>query len=162
MKHPKLSGADVYVVRLAGNDNASTSVKARETVDTSQSTTSSALPRPVSPAISLYDELLNKEPTQISHLKATKADEPSAHTAAESRPCYRCVFYMHSVGIKRVFWSNSQGVWESAKVRDLVDRFDGSYVCCSSCSNRDEASVADLGVFVTKHEVLRLRRLTSN
>jgi hypothetical protein len=60
---------------------------------------------------------------------------------------------MHSVGIKRVFWTNGEGKWEGAKVRDLVDMLEGS----GSGSEGD--AVSGLGVFVTKHEVLMLRRL---
>ena len=31
---------------------------------------------------------------------------------------------MHTVGIKRVFWTNNNGEWEGAKVRDLMDTLD--------------------------------------
>jgi hypothetical protein len=60
---------------------------------------------------------------------------------------------MHSVGIKRVFWTNSKGNWEGAKVRDLVDVLDGSG------SGSDGNGVSERRVFVTKHEILMLRRL---
>ena len=62
---------------------------------------------------------------------------------------------MHSVGIKRVFWTNSNGVWEGAKVRDLVDSLEAAA--------QDGGSSGGLGsdvggMFVTKHEVLLLLR----
>lgn len=57
---------------------------------------------------------------------------------------------MHNVGIKRVFWTTEGGEWEGAKVRDLVDALDGS--------GFDDGGDGS-GVFVTKHEVLMLRRM---
>jgi len=60
---------------------------------------------------------------------------------------------MHSVGIKRVFWTTTEGEWESAKIRDLVDQLEGAM------ANSD--SSLGLPIFVTKHEVLLMRRLMS-
>jgi hypothetical protein len=60
---------------------------------------------------------------------------------------------MHSVGIKRVFWTNDDGAWEGAKVRDLVDAQE------SSIDNVASGGPMGNGVFVTKHEVLMLRRM---
>lgn len=57
---------------------------------------------------------------------------------------------MDAVCIKRVFWTSNSGKWESAKVRDLVDdveRLAGL-----------ESGVAISSVFVTKHEVLMMRK----
>ena len=59
---------------------------------------------------------------------------------------------MHSVGIKRVFWTSDAGQWEGAKVRDLVDALD------SSMESATQGGPIGNGVFVTKHEVLMLRR----
>lgn len=58
---------------------------------------------------------------------------------------------MHSVGIKRVFWTTSEGEWEGAKIRDLIDQLEGAMA----------SSQPSLGLpmFVTKHEVLLMRRL---
>jgi hypothetical protein len=70
-----------------------------------------------------------------------------------SRPCYRCISYMNSVGIKRVFWTTDAGEWECAKVRDLVDALDN----LGKMDGCDAATALD-NVFVTKHEVLMLRR----
>jgi hypothetical protein len=63
---------------------------------------------------------------------------------------------MHSVGIKRVFWTNDQGKWEGAKVRDLVDALDISY---TSDAQEGGKKLLESGVFTTKHEVLMMRRL---
>lgn len=60
---------------------------------------------------------------------------------------------MHNVGIKRVFWTNSDGEWEGGKVRNLVDILDGG-----GAAGTDGAEEA-MGMFVTKHEVLMLRRV---
>jgi hypothetical protein len=57
---------------------------------------------------------------------------------------------MHSVGIRRVFWTTDDGEWEGAKVRDLADNLDG---------NDGDAAGSGCGMFVTKHEVLMMRRL---
>jgi hypothetical protein len=62
---------------------------------------------------------------------------------------------MHSVGVKRVFWTNKAGEWEGAKVRDLVDNLDGG----GDGRNGEGSGIAGFGVFVTKYEVLMLRRL---
>jgi len=67
---------------------------------------------------------------------------------------------MNSVGIRRVFWTNDKGEWEGGKVRDLFDALNGS-----SASGDEEVGRKSMGgplgngVFVTKHEVLMLRRM---
>lgn len=81
--------------------------------------------------------------------------------AAESRPCYRCVSHMYAHGIKRVFWTNSEGRWESAKVRNLVDLLEGGVSPASDGAQGSDGSDAGsppAGLFVTRHEVLMLRR----
>ncbi|KAK7192784.1 hypothetical protein PSPO01_01492, partial [Paraphaeosphaeria sporulosa] len=70
-----------------------------------------------------------------------------------NRPCYRCIAYMNSVGIKRVFWMAISGEWECAKVRDLVDALNDL-----GLGDAADAHAARSSVFVTKHEVLMLRR----
>lgn len=63
---------------------------------------------------------------------------------------------MYSVGIKRVFWTTQDGEWECAKVRDLVEALE------VGIEGNSEEGVGtgqeSKGVFVTKHEVLMLKR----
>lgn len=64
---------------------------------------------------------------------------------------------MDSMGIKRVFWSNQDGEWEGAKLRELVDALE------MGIGGEDEGGGIGMGqeskgVFVTKHEVLMLKR----
>ena len=63
---------------------------------------------------------------------------------------------MHSVGIKRVFWTNDAGEWEGGKVRDLVDALDNSK---EDAASGNQGGPMGNGVFVTKHEVLMLKRI---
>lgn len=60
---------------------------------------------------------------------------------------------MHAVGIKRVFWTNADGELEGAKVRELVDALEMG----ESEPGLDDGG--DKGVFITKHEVLMLKRI---
>ena len=62
---------------------------------------------------------------------------------------------MHSVGIKRVFWTNDAGEWEGGKVRDLVNALDNSM---DGVAGEGKGGPIGNGVFVTKHEVLMLKR----
>jgi len=66
---------------------------------------------------------------------------------------------MHAVGIRRVFWTTQDGEWEMAKVRDLVDALE---VGIDGEDNSDGEGIGtgqeSKGVFVTKHEVLMLKR----
>ena len=62
---------------------------------------------------------------------------------------------MHSAGIKRVFWTNAKGEWEGAKVQQLVDALESGGVGVGN-GNGDKGKVSSL--FVTKHEVLMLKR----
>jgi hypothetical protein len=61
---------------------------------------------------------------------------------------------MHSVGIKRVFWTeDGSTAWRSAKVRDLVEALENG-----------DGDVDGNGeqIFVTKHELLLLRRVMNS
>ena len=144
-KDPRLVGADLYVSRIARPEPIHK--------------LPNLLPEAVeiSPCIeeptltgSLYDELTCKTP-KTSPNTPTNEDDRRHGMPLESRPCYRCVAHMYSVGIKRVFWTNIDGEWESAKVRDLVDEIE---------RGGDDDS-GNGRVFVTKHDVLRLMRLSS-
>lgn len=165
MKHPKLVGADLYVMRLA---RPSTGPLARKilqkspnqnyTVNITEKSDACSTSSKVSlPTGSLHDEL-SCAATEAAKKAESPIDKPdeveTTQLVAESRPCYRCISYMHSVGIKRVFWTTSEGKWEGAKVRDLVDHLEWAM---ASSDNP-----LGLPVFVTKHEVLLLRRLMSS
>lgn len=56
-----------------------------------------------------------------------------------------------------MFWTNQDGEWEGAKVRDLVEALEGGG--CEEASAGGEGAKVDRGVFVTKHEVLLLKRV---
>lgn len=102
---------------------------------------------------SLHEELLNPGPASTSAAKNESMGTGPEPSVLASRPCYRCITYMNSVGIKRVFWTTSSGEWECGKVRDLVDALD------DLGSGDAAAGPSILGsVFVTKQEVLKLRR----
>lgn len=168
IKHPKLRGADVYVARFGGRTGSSRhygstkkgGVNAKQGVgsrdDGSGRASSATTSGPLTG--SLHDELSCKE-AKFAMLKMsihnplkTVIDHGSV---LDSRPCYRCVLYMHSAGIRRVYWTNSAGQWEGAKVRDLFDQVSGTNLC----DGRDVNNGSLGGVFVTKHEILMLRRL---
>jgi hypothetical protein len=153
----RLKGADLYVARLAwrhgqharfgihdksqrGGDASSAS-----SLSSSLSDPSIKVSRP-SLTGSLYDELgcCSRTMSQADPEPVRRSNE--IECATSSRPCYRCVSYMQWAGIRRVFWTNGEGQWEGAKVRDLVDALElGTTTGTSS-------------MFVTKHEVLILRR----
>jgi hypothetical protein len=146
-KSPRMNGADLYVVRLGWRNASNICCEEPDSV------TQPAVPsRP--PTGSLHDELLNpglEKPAATKHPPLSNEKLP---TVLASRPCYRCICYMACVGIKRVFWTDDTGNWESAKVRDLVDALDrlGS-------GPPSDANAALNSVFMTKHEVLMLRRM---
>ncbi|KAF2431176.1 hypothetical protein EJ08DRAFT_678478 [Tothia fuscella] len=169
MKHPRLNGADCYVARFGGfgkstkkpppcghtvfepscttPNNLSADTVSEDDLTLSRTSTSSG---------SLHDELLNPHPRITTPTSKPGSKVFDWNTVHASRPCYRCVAYMHSVGIKRVFWTNDRGAWEGAKIRDLVDALDSS-----SCSSGEDGGRQLLGgsVFITKHEVLMMRRM---
>lgn len=156
-KHPKLVGADLYVARIANDAPHAHSSKKPPTPRRHR-------PRPPDAAVSgsgpsasprsLHDELTCKT-QEVSVPSPLESQEPKNNrVVAESRPCYRCVSYMHSVGIRRVFWTTNEGKWDGAKVRDLVDQLEGAMATSDSTLGLPIPSL-----FVTKHEVLLLRRL---
>jgi hypothetical protein len=102
---------------------------------------------------SLHEELLNPSAVPASAAKNASTGAGPEPSVLASRPCYRCIAYMNSVGIKRVFWTTSSGEWECAKVRDLVDALDDL-----GSGDAADARTTLSSVFVTKHEVLMLRR----
>ncbi|KAL8974851.1 MAG: hypothetical protein Q9197_000930 [Variospora fuerteventurae] len=172
MKDSRLNGADLYVARLAKRGKAEhldcgcrhdhslslddgTAIKKGGGQQPTESETSfaSSLPR----TGSLHDELQFPLPKEKKKgpLPQSAVKEECA-TATHSKPCYRCISYMHSAGIKRVFWTNNAGHWEGGKVRDLVDTLESPAL--PNAKNRGEASKAG-SVYVTKSEVLLLKGL---
>ncbi|KAI1258637.1 hypothetical protein F5Y18DRAFT_434077 [Xylariaceae sp. FL1019] len=165
-KHPRLRGADVYVVRLGRKVDDSGSDRKKRSGGSSKNSgllaakltakskpESAEIDAQMAPTGSLYDELLckgSKKPTERQGSSSGGVVLDRGHVL-ESRPCYRCVLYMQSVGIRRCYWSNASGEWESAKVRDLFDQ-------CNGTINAGGQTGAG-EVFVTKHEILMLRRL---
>jgi hypothetical protein len=59
------------------------------------------------------------------------------------------------VGIKRVFWTGVDGAWEGGKVGELVDALEGAGEGVEGGGLAGKGN----GVFVTKLEVLMLRRV---
>ncbi|SMY21403.1 unnamed protein product [Zymoseptoria tritici ST99CH_1A5] len=124
---------------------------------------SSASTTSASQTASLHDELLYPNPTPKSALPTPPASscghvsifDPSQIHA--SRPCYRCISFMHAVGIRRVFWTNDAGEWEGGKVAELVEAMDGGFE--DGGEGGGGGGLMGNGLFVTKHEVLMLRRM---
>ena len=56
-----------------------------------------------------------------------------------------------------MFWTNANGEWEGAKVRDLVEALEMGLEGGNGMDSKE--SRQDKGVFVTKHEVLMLKRM---
>ena len=60
---------------------------------------------------------------------------------ADSRPCWRCLEWMHWAGIKRVYWTNTDAQWEGGKVSELLFGGPGG-----SCANAASAPGQEPGV----------------
>lgn len=159
-----MNGADLYVARLGrikiavghGKSLAPKTTTAAETASITetgnlQSISASASTTTPSGNGSLHDELINKRPSTVPNICSLEHSSYPDNISA-SRPCYRCITYMDSVGIKRVFWTNDAGQWEGGKVRDLIDALDNSMGSVAT------GGPTGNGIFVTKHEVLMLKR----
>ena len=154
-KLPRLHGADIYVARLGWT--TSTFVEDTGSCCAALPNTSEdALPR-LSSTGSLHEEL-SQPLNRPEHVMKTNSQEQERRPSVlSSRPCYRCISYMSSVGIKRVFWTTGSDTWESAKARDLVDALDKL-----GQEQPSNAAATLNNIFVTKHEVLMLRRTMGN
>lgn len=172
-KNPRLVGADLYVTRLGwnkGNINIPQKPKKKPPKNPpppadpiSQEESEPDLPPSLSSSTSslcttgttgsLHDEL--RSPSPPSRPTAPPTAEPAIPRKAihASRPCYRCISFMHAAGIKRVFWTNDAGEWEGGKVAHFVNALDGDGE--GGCGGGPMGN----GVFVTKHEVLMMKRL---
>ncbi|KAK4966567.1 hypothetical protein LTR42_010878 [Elasticomyces elasticus] len=170
-KHPRLVGADLYVARLGWSKTGGAAGTRLPTLAATpsgdrpgdsdsegcsldSSIGSLSMTDSSTSTGSLHDELTNREPWP--RRTAIAQETLDARVIRASRPCYRCITHMHTAGIKRVFWTNDAGEWEGGKVRDLVDALDDSM---DSVAKGAGGGPTGNGVFVTKHEVLMLRRL---
>ena len=62
------------------------------------------------------------------HVRAHAPGPAAPHAAApteppryaDSRPCWRCLEWMHWAGIKRVYWTNVDGAWEGGKITEML------------------------------------------
>ena len=128
VKDSRLKGSDVYVARLGWRKTKEAllglpSIKI-EAASASPGKEASIVNPPEEPKVrppmgSLHDEI-----SDLGEVQSTNeiANESTEHDSiCQSRPCYRCTSYMYSVGIKRAFWTNGHGGWESAKIGDLVN-----------------------------------------
>lgn len=167
-KDTRLIGADLYVTRLGWNKRqeprenreveeelrippATANAFEEEPPPASMHSSTSSLP---SNTGSLHDELINRTPRVRPDAPVpSKFARQSIHA---SRPCYRCISYMHAVGIKRIFWTNDAGDWEGGKVAQLVEALEGNLEE-GGCGSG--GGVMGNGIFVTKHEVLMLKRM---
>ncbi|KAG4441220.1 hypothetical protein IFR05_003338 [Cadophora sp. M221] len=153
-KDLRLKGSDLYVARLGTSNKTPIKPKTQETEPP-------GLPPPPveskSPPACLHDELSSRSRSTSPSVPKVEPESPPQPEIRASRPCYRCVSAMHAVGIKRVFWTTQGGDWEMSKVRDLVDALE---VGIDGDSNGDGLGTGQesKGVFVTKHEVLMLKR----
>ena len=160
-KDPRLNGADLCVARIGRGSSSKVEQQATLHSQTTEDRVETELEASISKETlatgSLYDEL-NILPTirTVSTPAQQRKDQIFCDVAA-SQPCYRCIMYMHSAGIRRVLWTNEQGNWEESKVRGLVAALDGTGVS-DTAGNKLGGLVGD-GLFVTKHEVFMLRRL---
>ncbi|KAL8914336.1 MAG: hypothetical protein Q9172_007104 [Xanthocarpia lactea] len=173
LKDSRLNGADLYVARLAKGGKSShfdCGCERGETlaIDNKPATTvlnddgEQQQPKDPGPSFkpklpltgSLHDELRFPSPSEKPSPIVKPGPTEERLTATHSRPCYRCISYMHSAGIKRVFWTNSKGEWEGGKVRELVDALE------APVPSNSDGSMAGIGaVYVTKSEVLLLKGL---
>ncbi|KAH6719017.1 hypothetical protein BKA61DRAFT_669353 [Leptodontidium sp. MPI-SDFR-AT-0119] len=155
-KDLRLKGSDLYVARLGTSNKTLTKPKFKQTEPPG------LLPPPVepkSPPACLHDELSSRSRSASPSVPKVEPESSPQPEIRASRPCYRCVSAMHAVGIKRVFWTTQDGEWEMAKVRDLVDALEIG-IEGDGNGDRDELGTgqASKGVFITKHEILMLKR----
>lgn len=168
IKDFRLKGADLYVARLAwkappSDTSDSHGTRTQDLKSGADEWSSDDIAGMIAPATaaglsirsgSLHDELSNHAPKESTVAAVLSCDD--RNSATQSQPCYRCISYMDSAGIRRVFWTNRKGEWEGAKIRDLMDALDAPGVT-RDVKGLDKRKAADVA-FVTKHEVLRLAR----
>jgi hypothetical protein len=148
-KLPRLNGADLYVARLGWSTHSS----AKEVPCCGDDSAGAGADSPRRATGSLHEELLHPEVKPRPTPDPVGCPNEKQPSVLSSRPCYRCIAYMSLVGIKRVFWTTASGEWEYAKVRDLIDALENF-----GLEQPSDVATALNKVFVTKHEVLMLRR----
>lgn len=151
-KDLRLKGSDLYVARLGSCQALQSKVTSKLAKTVAQLSHQTVPTEPTS----LHDELSIVSRFAAASTKCHLPVNDQLPEVRESRPCYRCVTAMHSVGIKRVFWTNQDGNWEGAKVRDLVDALE---LGIDDENDGIGTGQKSKGVFVTKHEVLKLKRM---
>ncbi|KAL8811435.1 MAG: hypothetical protein Q9223_007533 [Gallowayella weberi] len=168
MKDPRLNGADLYVARLGKKghvnhydcgcryDKHTAKSPGTEVVDSTEPSPrdSTSSPQAKLPMGSLHEELRFPSSTEKDRPISESGSKSELLTATHSRPCYRCISYMHSAGIKRVFWTNNKGEWEGGKVRDLVDSLEAPLLPSGDGTMGGAGSI-----YVTKSEVMMLKGL---
>lgn len=116
MKDPRIGGADLYVARLGrptiatkhSRPVATSKVLAQSLAEHTEASTVCSSTISKATTGSLHDELVNPNPRQSTPTKPSATSQPSAR-ATDSKPCYRCVEYMHSAEIAIVFWTDENG-----------------------------------------------------
>ncbi|KAL8702915.1 MAG: hypothetical protein Q9201_003921 [Fulgogasparrea decipioides] len=174
MKDSRLNGADLYVARLGRvwkNDHfdcccphndpmvaADDATIVKRGSEEQQLTDPKTSPKMKPLTGSLHEELRFPSPSDETSRPTAQhsvSESKPIFTASYSKPCYRCVSYMHSAGIKRVYWTNDDGEWEGGKVRDLVDALEGPMPLDKNVSTGGAAGAGS--IYVTKSEVLMLK-----
>ncbi|KAF2236802.1 hypothetical protein EV356DRAFT_565269 [Viridothelium virens] len=158
----RLNGVDLYVARLGNHSENERKQSKRPLEEAEPAAQPIELDRSlvksekIASMGSLHEELEFPDPRIPSRSPPKERELFDCSMIRASKPCYRCVEYMRSVGIKRVFWTDETGQWKGCKVHELCDSFDK----LSTSRHADE--IAGSGPFVTKHEVLMLRRRMGN
>ncbi|KAK0570159.1 hypothetical protein OC861_000108 [Tilletia horrida] len=141
---PRLRGADMYVVRLLQDAESKARARARRRALTAPSRSS-----PLANSSWTGDEA---GPSGNKNASSVVERGPKY---ADSRPCWRCLKWMEWAGIKRVFWTDDQGVWEGAKVVQLLygpfPLIATSATASSSSASSDVDSDSDSGPSYYSH-----------
>ncbi|KAL9096638.1 MAG: hypothetical protein Q9165_001125 [Trypethelium subeluteriae] len=129
-RYTRLNGADLYVVRLGNNSKNEVKQSRRPLEEGEQDTRLKELDRSLvksekTPSTgSLHEELVFPDPRTPYRSPPKDRELFDCSMVRASKPCYRCVEYMRSVGIKRVFWTDETGQWKGCKVHELYHAFD--------------------------------------
>ncbi|KAK0528245.1 hypothetical protein OC842_004609 [Tilletia horrida] len=135
---PRLRGADMYVVRLLQDAESKARARAKRRALTSGTSAanrngSNGTTGGSGGSVHWTDE---------EFAGAIAGREPKY---ADSRPCWRCLKWMEWAGIKRVFWTDENGVWEGAKVVQLLYGPFPNPLPVSSNTSSDADSDTDTG-----------------